>query len=245
MLGTPFTGTLWVVYTLEGRTNLESMIGSVQTTVETGGIPGVRGQPIIQQVEVDVSHHKTADFNSPVNAGDMLVTVFTTTFTGSCTVPTITDTLGNSWTLETSACNHGAAGDEYQYSSIWYTYTSSGGTDSVTATTSAQHGIIVIYDLSPPPSTVTAALPGTGTSSSGTYTTGTLSFQANAVLISGFAESDGGACCTPSTGFSSFGVGSGWGSEFSNTIVSPTNFPISTANNHATGWAEVGAAFER
>ncbi|MGA3021102.1 MAG: hypothetical protein ABSD68_04100 [Candidatus Micrarchaeales archaeon] len=244
-MGTPFAGTLWMSYMLGSQTVMESEIGAVQATVDMTGVTVGQGQPISQTTYSDISHSKTVSFPSPVIGGDMLVAVFSTTFTGSCTAPTISDTLGNSWVLETSKCNKGSAGNNYQYSSIWYANVVSGGADSIKATTSQNKGILAIYDLSPAPSTVVAASPGFGTTSSGTYTTGALSFPVNSALIGGLAESSGGGCCTSGPGFSAYGVGSGWGSEFSNTIVSPSSFPISSGGGGANGWAEVGAAFER
>jgi hypothetical protein len=246
-IGTLFTGTLWITYTLGSQQALESEIGEVQVLVDMHGMPtGVPAQPITQSAYADISLSRTATFKFPVSAGDMVVAAFAATFMGSCSPPTITDTLGSSWTVETSECNQGAAGNKYQYASISYAIAGFNGIDSVTASTTSDHGVLVIYDLSPAPNIMASAPPGSGTTGMIAYKTGTLSFPAGSALINGLAESSGGGCCVPGTGFDSYGVSSGWGSEFSNSIASPTSFPIlGSAGEGTNGWAEVGAAFGR
>lgn len=243
-IGTPFSGTLWITYNTPTQVTMQSLAMTVQATVATKASPAGRTQPISQSAYADLSHSFTASFPSQISSGDMIVAVFAARFSGSCTPPVLSDSLGNSWTTETSECNQGGAGNKYQYSSISYATASSSGTEAVTASTGTNQGILVIYDLSPAPASIVAAIPGSGITDPGIYTTGELGFASGSALIAGISESSGGNCCVPGTGFSIYGVGVGYGSEFSNTISSPSDFPIFPTDQGTNGWSEVGAAFQ-
>ena len=243
-IGTPFSGTLWITYSTPTEAAMQSLAMTVQATVATEASPSGLSQPISQSAYADLSHSFTASFPSQISSGDMVVAVFSARFSGSCTPPVLSDSFGDSWTTETSECNQGGAGNKYQYASISYATAGRSGADTITASTGTSQGILVIYDLSPAPRSIVAAAPGSGVTDPGLYTTGELGFSAGSALIAGIAESSGGNCCVPGTGFSIYGVGVGYGSEFSNTISSPSNFPIFPTDQGTNGWAEVGAAFQ-
>ena len=173
-----------------------------------------------------------------VASGDSVYVIFADSATGgSCETPQLSDTLGDTFTKVSSACEN--SNGNTNYVSIWKASAVSGGSDSISVLTgSVTGGILGVLEVNQTVlSEVSHSASGTSSTTPGSYTmTG---FGGEGLLVSGVSETGGGTITSVSPGWTLVSNGN-WAFAFSSNPSDSGIVTFNSSTGGVTGWA--GAA---